>query len=271
LLYNTGRLKEAEAAYQDALAVFKQLAADFPTRPEFRQELARNQNNLGNLLYNTGRLKEAEAAYQDALAVFKQLAADFLSMPDYCNEAAGLLGNLALLANQHREFAAARERLEEALPYHRAALKANPRHPIYRQFYRSYLWTLAASCAGAGDRSAAASAAQKRRDLGWNPPADSYDAACALAQCVPIVAKDDRLNPAKRKAEMDLYGDEAMKLLRDAVAKGYKNVGQLKNDNTLAPLRPREDFQKLLAELEATQNRASRIGDMWQRALTPDH
>jgi hypothetical protein len=55
----------------------KQLAADFPTRPEFRQELAMSYNNLGALLERTGRFKEAEVAYQDALALQKQLAADF--------------------------------------------------------------------------------------------------------------------------------------------------------------------------------------------------
>ena len=48
--YRLGELKEAEAAYADALALHKQLAADFPTRPEFRQELAGSHNNLGILL-----------------------------------------------------------------------------------------------------------------------------------------------------------------------------------------------------------------------------
>ena len=38
----------------------ERLAADFPTRPEFRQDLARTHGNLGNLLRDTGRLKEAE-------------------------------------------------------------------------------------------------------------------------------------------------------------------------------------------------------------------
>jgi hypothetical protein len=50
---------------------------------------------------------------------------------------------------------------------------------------------------------------------------------------------------------VQLYGDEAMKLLRHAVAKGYKNAAQMKADRNLAPLREREDFQNLLAELEA--------------------
>ena len=41
-----------------------------------------------------------------------------------------------------------------------------------------------------------------------------------------------------------------MKLLREAVSKGYQDVAHMKKDTVLDPLREREDFQKLIAELE---------------------
>ena len=72
-----GRSQDSENAYRRAVALGQQLAADFPTRPEFRQDLAMSHNNLGLLLNATGRLTEAEAAYAEALAIKKQLAADF--------------------------------------------------------------------------------------------------------------------------------------------------------------------------------------------------
>jgi hypothetical protein len=40
-------------------------------------------------------------------------------------------------------------------------------------------------------------------------------------------------------------------VLREAIQKGYKNVGHIKKDKDLDPLRSRADFQKLVAELEA--------------------
>jgi hypothetical protein len=40
-----------------------------------------------------------------------------------------------------------------------------------------------------------------------------------------------------------------MRLLRDAVSKGYKDVPHLKKDTGLDPLRQRENSQKLVAEL----------------------
>jgi tetratricopeptide (TPR) repeat protein len=47
------------------------------------------------------------------------------------------------------------------------------------------------------------------------------------------------------------YADRAMELLRQAVHAGYKNAAQLAKDPRLEPLRQRDDFQKLLAELES--------------------
>ena len=250
LLSDTGRLAEAEVAYRETLKLQQQLVTDFPTRPDFRQELAKSHSNLGILLYQTGRPKEAEAAFRETLKLQQQLATDFPNQLDIRYELAGTLVSLANLCNQRRDFAAAKGYLDEAAPHHRATLKVNPRHPDYRQFYRNNLWTLAQAQAGLLDRAAAVKVAEQIRDLGWNPADDAYHAACALALCIPIVEKHDKLNADERQAAVQFYGDEAMKLLRDAVAKGYKNAAQMKADRNLAPLRGRDDFQKLLAELE---------------------
>jgi serine/threonine protein kinase/tetratricopeptide (TPR) repeat protein len=252
----TGRLREAENALRAGLEVTRRLAADFPTRPDIRRNLAATHGNLGGVLDDLGRLKEAEEAYVAALTVNKQLAADFPNQPDLQNDLAAALGNLALLHLKKRDFQAARSRLEEALPHHDAVLKANPANSTYRQFYRNNLAALVQASAGLADRTAARQVAQKLRDLAWDPATDAYDAACALARCIPIVAgapkqkfKDDR---DKRAA---FYGDEAMSMLRDAVIKGFKGAARLKKDDDLAPLRGRADFKKLVAQLEAGTNK----------------
>jgi hypothetical protein len=41
-----------------------------------------------------------------------------------------------------------------------------------------------------------------------------------------------------------------MDFLHEAVAKGWRRPAVMKNDSDLNPLRAREDFRKLLAELE---------------------
>jgi hypothetical protein len=81
-------------------------------------------------------------------------------------------------------------------------------------------------------------------------PADTYNAASSPSLGVPVVAELDKLDATQRKEVAQFYAETAMKLLREAVNKGYKDVAHMKKDTDLHPLRQRDDFQKLVAELE---------------------
>ena len=74
--------------------------------------------------------------------------------------------------------------------------------------------------------------------------------AAFLSGCVVLVRKDLRL-PEKRRQELaQSYGHRAVELLRQGVAKGFRNSDLLRKDPAFQPLRSRSDFQKLLAELK---------------------
>jgi len=92
--------------------------------------------------------------------------------------------------------------------------------------------------------------AETRRDLGWGPPDDAYDAATILAWCIPKVSQHDKLDDKQRREAEHFYADAAMKLLREAVAKGFRDTAIVKTDKAYDPLRHREDFKNLIAELE---------------------
>jgi serine/threonine protein kinase/tetratricopeptide (TPR) repeat protein len=248
-----GRLEEAVKDFDQAQSIDQQLAAEFPTRREFRQELAKNHNSRGNLLRDLGRLQEAERDLDQALSIEKRLTADFPNQPDLRNDLAGTWVNLALLQARQGNWAAAKQALQEGRPQHLAALKANPRHPYYRQFYRNHLSALTRVHAGLLEQAEAGRTVEIRRDLGWDAPSDAYDAACLLSRCIPIVANHDMLADAQRKQAVQFYGDAAMRLLRDAAHKGFKDLAHLKKDTELDPLRQREDFKKLIADLEAAK------------------
>src|SRR5262245_9169201 len=250
LMSYMARPQKAEHDYDQAVSLLKQLLADFPTRPEFRQSLATTHSNRGILLASTGRLQEAEQDYDHAVSLRQLLAADFPNQPDLRSELAGTYGNLATVRQRQGNWAAAKQLLMESRPHHLTALKANPRHPTYRQFYRSHLALLTAAHAGLLEQEDAVRTAENCRDLGWNASVDAYDAACFLSRCVPIVAQHDKLDATHRKEAAQFYGDAAMKLLRDAVSKGYKDVAHMKKDTDLDPLRQREDYQKLVADRE---------------------
>jgi serine/threonine protein kinase/tetratricopeptide (TPR) repeat protein len=255
LLRYAGRLNEAQDAYSTSLALQKQLASDFASIPEIRQDLARTQNDLGFFLYTRGRLREADEAYAAALALRKQAVAEFPHQPEWQNDLAGTCVNRAILYLGERDFKAARACLEEAAPYHESALKAKPRHPTYRLFYQNHLFVLIRTHAGLGDQTGAKQAAQKLCDLGWNPPVDAYNAACCLSACIPIIQKNEQATQDARVKEAAFYGDEAMKMLKGAVARGWKYAAPMKMNPDLNAVRNRPDFKELLAGLEAGEKR----------------
>jgi hypothetical protein len=115
------------------------------------------------------------------------------------------------------------------------------------------------------DQAAAVRAAETLRDLGWNPAGNAYDAACGLALCIPLVEKDTQADAGRRQQQAQFYGDQALALLRTAVARGYRDAAHIRKDADLDPLRGRDDFQQLLAELEKGAGKGKPSDDRPQR------
>jgi serine/threonine protein kinase/tetratricopeptide (TPR) repeat protein len=246
----TGRRKEAERDYDQAVSIQEQLAAEFPTRHQFRQDLVASHLSRGMLRGRMGRREEAEKDYDQALDIQKQALAYFPGQPDRHNDVARTCVDLASLQRKQGDWAAAKRLLLEGQPHHLAALKANPNNSFYRLFYGNNLKLLITVHAGLLEQADAVRVAEMVRDLDWNQPVQACEAACCLCRCVPIVAKHDKLDDKQRKEAAQFYCDRAMKFLRDGVSKGYKDVTPFKVEPSLDPLREREDFQKLVAELE---------------------
>jgi tetratricopeptide (TPR) repeat protein len=250
-LRDAQRYAEAEETFRQALTTHKQLVREFPSMPNYQRAMAITLNNLGILLKNTDRAREAEKVYRQALEIHKQLAAEFPEIPDHQNEVAGAIVNVARLCLIRKDLDGARRLLEEALPYHQAALKVHPRHPAYCNFYRLNRWRMTETLLELKEHAAAAETAGQFLQAAVDPPRDAYTAACLLAGCVPLAARDERLPESKRQKLATTYGDSALAALRQAVAKGAKEVSKMNKDPSLDPLRQREDFQKLLNEWKA--------------------
>jgi hypothetical protein len=82
-----------------------------------------------------------------------------------------------------------------------------------------------------------------------------YNVACFFSRSMTGVDRDTKLSAANRDRCKARYANRAMEFLRQAVAKGAVGAAVLKRDSDLEPLRPRADFQKLLADLEAKGKR----------------
>ncbi|MFL5327279.1 MAG: tetratricopeptide repeat protein [Gemmataceae bacterium] len=103
---------------------------------------------------------------------------------------------------------------------------------------------------GRHDPAGCQATAEMWENLKGTDAASLYQAAWNRAVCAAVIlgAKPVAVD-AIRLARVQT--DQAMVLLKQAVAAGYKDVQSMKTDKDFDSLRDREDFKKLIAELEA--------------------
>jgi tetratricopeptide (TPR) repeat protein/serine/threonine protein kinase len=266
-------LEGAERAYRDALNIKKQLAAEFPSSQKYRQDLqpaarqelqrvyhhdlAKSLCQHADLLRDMRRFPEAQPEYEQALNIQRQLVAEVPDRPNLRNDLARTCRIMSTYYRHQGDWAGAKQILLEAQPHHLAALNADVQNAIHRTYYRDYLRELIKVHAGLLEQDDSIRAAETCRDLRWDAGLDAYNAACYVSLCIPVVSKHNELDDKQRKDAALFYGDAAMKLLSDAVSKGFKDVAQMKRDSDLDPVRQRKDFRTLVAELEGRDKKES--------------
>jgi len=217
------------------------------------------------------------AEYRAALAVQEKLAADFPAMPDYAITLGGIYCNVGALACARGEPAAALDWYAKAIAALEPVYRAKPRLVTTRRFLRNSHFDRARALGRLGrfadalpnwdraleldDGSArtdlrlsradclarlgrAADAAAAAAELAAAPDADAgtlYDCACVFALAAA----------ANNPAAADQAG-RVVELLRQAIAKGYRDGPHILNDEDLAPLRDRADYAELLWDLADT-------------------
>jgi tetratricopeptide (TPR) repeat protein len=114
-----GWLKGAEEEFSQSLKIQKQLAADFPSVPDYRFDLAMSHYNLGILLSASRRPTDAEAAYRAAIALSKELVADFPTVLIYRRQLAKSYRGLGALLQPTNRLKEAEEAIRELWPFSR--------------------------------------------------------------------------------------------------------------------------------------------------------
>jgi serine/threonine protein kinase/tetratricopeptide (TPR) repeat protein len=266
LLKDLGQRPAAERAHRRALDVQEKLAADFPTVPVFRVDVAGTSVNLGNLLRDEGQAEARLPWYAKAIALLEPLVrqepllvtersvlrqahwgrADALhGLGRYADAVKDWDRALALGSDPGRELdhrPASRNSAGTPL-----ALGPDPGRELDLRCRR------AVSLARAGEHAKAvaeanALAAAKDVDSGT-----LYNVACVCA-IVSSAVKDANIPGAGATRLAETYSTRAVELLQQAVAKGYKEAALMKKEKELDALRDREDFKRLVGELEAKED-----------------
>ncbi len=275
-LNSAARRAEAEEQYRKALALREKLAAEFPTEPDYRQQVAASQFNLGCHLADLGRLVEAAEFHRKAMAIQEKLVADSPGSSD----ARVLLGKID---SNYGATLGLMGRYKESLPWLDKAIaliepiyRADPRVADAKQALasgygiRGKAHEMLRKCAEAAndwERAVELMSGPGRVSTRANL-ATMYAASGSIEKAVAIVeavAGSPGLVPehlynfacvygiasGKIAGKKQEYEQKAMKWLQAAVEAGYDDLANIKKDTDLAPLRDRDDFRKLLADMEA--------------------
>jgi serine/threonine protein kinase len=135
LLANLGTRSEAAQAeehYRKALAIWAKLVADFPTVPEYRNDLGTSHINLGRLLADQGRRSEAENEYRKNLVLQEKLAAEYPAVPERRRRLGIAHNNLGSVLADLQKRSEADAEYHKALAVWEKLAADYPAVPVYR-------------------------------------------------------------------------------------------------------------------------------------------
>jgi tetratricopeptide (TPR) repeat protein len=216
-----------------------------PEVPEFATSLAALEANWGMLLKDTGSPESALEHYDRAV----RLAEDVFRREPLL----GAARETALNAHGGRAqaFMDLKSYPEALKDWDRVVELSDEAQRGERRLQRAAALIVAGQHARAGDEAEVLARSETERAK-WQ-----YNAACIYAQALRVARADAALSAAERAAVAERYATRALALLRESRAGGffkapeYRNL--LKEDEDLEPLRGRDDFRKLAAEIEAAK------------------
>jgi eukaryotic-like serine/threonine-protein kinase len=239
LLSETGHPTEALGSYQEALAIWERLVRENPSSTRFQGDLASSLNNLANLLHETGHPTEAIESYRRALVIQERLVRENPSVTEYQSDLGLTLHNMAEIEMGQRRWQEALGKLGRAITHQRAALAAEPRRPFYQQLLKLHLLNLAKVQQALNQPAEAIRAARELAALARGNPNDLYNVVCAISSTVPLTNGEQQQSLVA----------EAVGTLKQAISAGWNDALHTSRDPDLIPLRDRDDFRRLLAEM----------------------
>jgi tetratricopeptide (TPR) repeat protein len=284
LLARLGKSDEARKEYETARDLRKKLADASSGVPIYQVELAATHNNLGILLDDLGKRDEARKEYEQARDLRKRLADTFPGVPEYQIELGGSYCNLGRLLLAEGKPADSLKSFDLAVRTLTPVHEKEPRGVMARLFLRNSYWGRAkgyhqlkqyAESVKNWDRVIELSSKSEQpsfRAGRANSQAQAGQVAEAVAEIEELTKQSQDGTPDSPKWNANQwydfacvcavasgklvdkkqeYADRAMRSLHQAVKAGYKNAAHMAKDADLDPLRDRDDFKKMLADLHA--------------------
>ncbi|MGE3776616.1 MAG: protein kinase [Pirellulaceae bacterium] len=217
LLARTGTHDEAEASYEDAIRIQKDLVRQEPAGKSYRHDLAVTHNNLATARTRAGQLPAAEQAARAALDWQQPLIEQDPDDVAVRSTLGGVFNNLGMILEQLQRPQEAAEAYRAAVEHQQVAQQRAPEVSRYRQFLSKHYYNYGRILRALGKHDEALAVARQRRSL-WPGDPDrliSVAEECALAkatECNPGAASATDL--ALETLEMALKSGASLAAIR---------------------------------------------------------
>jgi serine/threonine-protein kinase len=250
-LISLGRNDEALTALERARTIRERLIKANPSNVRNQVQLVGVQGQMSEIHRKAGRTKEALAALEQAREVASRLSDAHPEDLEYRGYVVEVDSSLAELHGAMHEPSKAFACFERALSLQRKLVKENPSTPQVQSGLAETLrrrGNLAQKLGRAGEAAANYRESISLLEALAKPePGNLYGLARSQSLLSGLAGRPDS---GLRSADGEAEAVKAVATLRRAIAAGWNNSAQARADTDLAPLHPRPDFQKLLAELD---------------------
>jgi eukaryotic-like serine/threonine-protein kinase len=258
----SGLRDDALRTHRRALEIREALVAADPRVVRYQTSMASSYNAIGIIQIELDRIEEALRTYQQFRDRMTAILADDPKNDDvrmWLSNALHNTGNILVKAGRPAEGVMA---FRQAIEHTRHITAANPksRNPL-RLLGHHYL-AMAGAHRALGQPAEAAATLLEHRELYEGDPEELYNLACGLALCIPAVGQGRAELTPEQRAEREKYGDQAVDVLRRAVAAGFRRASHMIKDTDLRPIRDRDDFRALVGDLGFPSDPFARRSDV---------
>jgi tetratricopeptide (TPR) repeat protein len=251
VLSRTGKPGEALTATRKALAIYQKLADANPAATEIQNYLAWSHYTIGRLLPKMGSPEEALQAHEKALAIRRELAHANPAVAEFQNDLAWSYIEFGRLLARQQRLTEALTTIDAGLAIRQKLAEADPKNTEYTSdlgYSHAYRgWALVRSA----QPSKAAVDLRQAVELWATARSPNPETRFEWGRALALLAGlGGDAKSGVTAAEAARFADQSVAALRDAIRAGFDSPNEIKEPD-FDPLRGRDDFKKLLAELEA--------------------
>jgi serine/threonine-protein kinase len=244
------QLRPALASLQEAMRIDARLVEDHPDLPGYLNNAAKDHFDIGLLLMRNNQWSDAARAFEKACELRRKVVADDPALISYRVDLAMSHHNLGMAYWDLGRTEDAIESLRESAAVRADACRRAPQNEEYRRGAGRSSRLLADYLRAAGRSAEAAAALQDLLSLCPADPAELYAVARGLAQTARTAGAGQATLSDADRAERERVAGLALAALAEAVRHGFRDAARLRTDAAFAPLRDRDGFRQLLAELD---------------------